>query len=304
MNWQQTRVRFENERKRAMQAGRPSETAYRAAMARARHQVLDDPKVFDDPVAVRFLRPDDADALKRGRGKASPLGRAMRYAIAARSRIAEDALHACVARGVHQYVVLGAGLDTFAFRSPYDPETLHVFEVDHPSTQQYKQRIAAEAGLGSPRSLSLVPVDLARDDAWKALEAAGFDAGAPAFFAVLGVSVYIQEGALMETLASIAREAAKGSEIVFDYVVTPATLGWWDRILLRLTARRCARVGEPWVTFLDPQQLPARLRALGFSDAQHLHPADFEARVRAEQNLDPAGRAPRFGIGRLMHAVV
>lgn len=287
-----------------MQAGKPSETAYRAAMARARHQVLDDPKVFDDPVALRFLRPDDAGALKRKRGKGSPLARGMRYAIAARSRITEDALHACVARGVRQYVVIGAGLDTFAFRSPYGSDTLHVFEVDHPSTQQYKQRLAQEAGLELPRSLSLVPVDLARDDAWKALEAAGFDAGAPAFFGVLGVSVYIDEGAWMETLASIAREAAKGSEIMFDYVVSPSTLGWLDRLFLQWTARRCARVGEPWVTYLDPEALPGRLRALGFSDAKHLNPADFAAKVRAEHQLDPAGRPPRFGIGRLMHAVV
>jgi methyltransferase (TIGR00027 family) len=287
-----------------MQAGRPSETAYRAAMARARHQVLDDPKVFDDPVAVRFLRADDADALKRKRGKGSPLAQGMRYAIAARSRITEDALHACVARGVRQYVVLGAGLDTFAFRSPYDAATLRVFEVDHPSTQQDKQRAAREAGLVTPPSLSFVPVDLARDDAWKALEAAGFDAGAPAFFGVLGVSVYIDESAWMETLSSIAREAAKGSEIVFDYVVAPSTLGWLDRMFLRWTARRCARVGEPWVTYLDPEALPGRMRALGFSAAQNLHPAAFATKVRAEHKLDPASRPPRFGIGRMMHATV
>ena len=288
-----------------MQEGRASETAYRAARARAWHQVVDVPKVFDDPVARHFLRPEDAQKLRGGKGgRGSPLARAMRMALAVRSRIAEDALQKAVARGVRQYVVLGAGFDTFALRNPHPAEALRVFEVDHPDTQAVKRRHMDEAGLQVPAPLSLVPVDFAVHDLAQRLREAGFDAAQPAFFALLGVSVYLEAPALEQTLRFIAG-CAKGSEVVFDYVVNPSRLGWLDRFALRLAAFRCARVGEPWKCFLDPDALPAQLAVLGFSTSRTLGTEEVVAALRGTlSQAEQRAKQPRFGMGRIMMAAV
>jgi methyltransferase (TIGR00027 family) len=139
----------------------------------------------------------------------------MRLFIAARSRFAEENLATAVARGVRQYVVLGAGLDTFAHRNPFTEQGLRVFEVDYPATQAWKQRRLADAGLISPASLTFAPVDFERQTLADGLAAAGFDAAAPAFFSWLGVAVYLTRTAIRETLAFIAG-LRSGGEVVFD----------------------------------------------------------------------------------------
>lgn len=286
-----------------MQPGRASETAYRAAKARAYHQVLDTPRVFDDPVAHKLLRPRDAKELQGGAApRGGPLMRGLRMALAARSRIAEDTLHAAVRRGVRQYVLLGAGFDTFALRNPHPEAALTVFEVDHPSTQAAKREQLARAGLAIPAPLRFVPVDFAVQSLAVQLAAAGFRADEPAFFAFLGVSMYLEAGALEQTLGYIGG-CAKGSEVVFDYVVAPVRLGFRDRLALRWTAFRCALLGEPWKSFLDPLALHGQMAALGFSACHDLGREEIASHLRGELPAQAEG-PPRFGLGRLMRATV
>jgi len=286
-----------------MRTGQASETAYRAAKARARHQVLDDPKVFDDPYAVRFLRREDAVEFDEPQA-GSRFARAMRMAVAVRSRMAEEALHEAVARGVRQYVVLGAGFDTFAFRSPYPAQALRIFEVDHPATQGAKRAMMAQAGLAAPQALTMVAVDFAGQELEHRLRECGFRFDEPAFFAFLGVSVYLERQALMNTLSLIAGRCAGGSEVVFDYVVAPSRLPLWDSLLLRLAAFRYARLGEPWKTFLDPRAVQPQLASLGFVRSEHLDPESVAAKLRDSLAARPLREPPRFRIGRLVRAVV
>jgi methyltransferase (TIGR00027 family) len=131
-----------------MREDRPSLTAYRVALSRAAHQLFDDPRVLDDPLALRIIGTQGAEELRSNRHRcAATPGRYLRAFVVARSRLAEDLLADAVQRGVRQYVVLGAGLDTFAYRNPYPVSLLEVFEVDHPATQAWKRRLLAAAGL-------------------------------------------------------------------------------------------------------------------------------------------------------------
>src|ERR1700719_4374202 len=131
-----------------MQDTRASTTAMRVAMRRAAHQIFDDPKVFDDPVALAIVGPEGVAQLQGAAGKQhSRMARYLRAFIAVRSRYAEDQLARAIARGASQYVILGAGLDTFAYRNPYAGSALRVFEVDHPATQEWKRTRLAEAGI-------------------------------------------------------------------------------------------------------------------------------------------------------------
>ena len=135
-----------------MKEDRPSATARRVAMRRAAHQLLDDPKVFDDPLALSIIGRQTESMLRADPGQfdATPLAPFLRAFVAARSRFAEDELALAIRRGVHQYVIVGAGLDTFAYRNPYPEGTLHVYEVDHPTTQVWKRACLQEAGI-APR---------------------------------------------------------------------------------------------------------------------------------------------------------
>jgi methyltransferase (TIGR00027 family) len=196
-----------------METGQPSRTALGAAAHRAAHQSLDEGRIFADPLALAVLGAAPAEIF--GDDLDRPANRAMRAFIAARSRFAEESLAAAAARGVRQYVVLGAGLDTFAHRNPFVDAGLRVFEVDHPATQAWKRRRLAEAGLASPGSLSFAPVDFERQTLAAGLAAAGFDAGRPAFFSWLGVVVYLTRPAVVDTLAFIAALPA-GAAVVFD----------------------------------------------------------------------------------------
>jgi methyltransferase (TIGR00027 family) len=250
-----------------MQEGQASRTADRVAERRAAHQVRDRPLVFEDPLALHIIRPEAAAELRKRpmARESSPLGPYLRAFFAMRSRFAEDALREAVGRGAQQYVVLGAGFDTFAYRNPF-PE-LRVFEVDHPATQATKRERLANGEITIPPSLTFVPIDFtiaALDDA---LRAAGFDASSPAFFAWLGVVPYLERPAIDQTLHFIASRPA-GTAVVFDYSVPPESLGLMNRLIVRTIAKRVASIGEPWKTYFDPRELLRDLHALGFSSAE------------------------------------
>ena len=241
-----------------MKTGRASKTALRVAIRRAAHQLVDQPPVLDDPIAARLIGPGYARDMERAR---HPVARDFRCYIAARSRYVEDRLVAAVANGVTQYVILGAGLDTFAYRNPFP--ALRVFEVDFPATQEWKRAMLAEAQIALPGTLTFVPLDFEHKTLAAGLAEAGFDAGSAAFFGWLGVVPYLTLEAFRATLSAIAQLPA-GSAVSFDYAVAPETLSPLGRKAFDALAGRVAAAGEPFQLFFTTEQMESELRRVGF----------------------------------------
>lgn len=262
--------------------GEPSRSALRVAQLRAVHQLLDEPVVLADPIALPILGQQLAASLQEDPFVLNdPLSRGLRAGLVARSRFAEDELARAVAAGVRQYVVLGAGLDTFAYRNPHAEAGLQVFEVDHPSTQQWKRQCLAEAAIALPDNLPnlthYVPVDFEHGELAQALAQAGFRADLPACFSWLGVTVYLTSEAVMETLSYVASLPA-GSSITFDYRVPPAQLNPIEQAIGSFIGQQIALMGEPWVSSFDPVQLQQDLLKLGFSQFDDPGPDVINAR--------------------------
>ena len=247
-----------------METGKASKTALGVAIRRAAHQLVDRPPVLDDPIAVRLV----GSGYRGKMGRASHrVGRDLRAFAAVRSRYVEDRLAEFVARGGSQYVVLGAGLDTFAYRNPYPG--LRVFEVDFPATQQDKRAMLAEAAITVPGSLTFVPLDLEHHTLAEDLAAAGFDADRPAFFGWLGVIPYLPLETFRATLCTIARLPAD-SGVGFDYALAPETLSAAGRTAFDALAGRVAAAGEPFQLFFTPEELERELRRAGFKRFEQL----------------------------------
>ena len=231
---------------------------------------------MQDPLAARIVGPE---AVARIRAAAqryrSWTETYLRAFVVVRSRIAEDALAQAVARGVAQYVVLGAGLDTFAYRNPHPG--LKVFEVDHPATQAWKLRRLADAGIEVPPSLTFVPVDFEHEQLPERLRAAGVRTEAPAFFAWLGVSMYLTRAAVLATLGYVV-SFAPGSGIVLDYARPLDTLSLVRRVIVRAVMLRLATIGEPWRTLFTARELRELLGTLGYTQIEDLAPEAINAR--------------------------
>jgi methyltransferase (TIGR00027 family) len=254
-------------------------------MSRAAHQIFDAPRVLDDPVALPIIGARDAqDVRSDPRWFAARLARPLRAFVVARSRVAEDELAAAVRRGLRQYVILGAGLDTFAYRSPYPAAALRIFEVDHPVTQAWKRGRLAAAAIRVPEAVTFVPIDFEMQTLAAGLRAAGLQTAEPAFFSWLGVTMYLTPAAVMSTLHYVGTSAAPGSGIVFDYALPPAAVSAARRLLYRALMRRVAAVGEPWQAFFAPQALRAELAAVGFGHIEDLGAAELNARYFRERN--------------------
>jgi methyltransferase (TIGR00027 family) len=266
-----------------MQSGQPSRTAFGAAAHRAAHQILEQGRIFADPLAVRILG-EDAEAIAR-EAEADRSRRRMRIFIAVRTRFAEDSLAAALERGVLQVVVLGAGLDTYAYRSTL-PDGARIFEVDHPATQAWKRERLASAGIPVPRSLTYAPVDFERQTLPEGLAAAGFNAAEQTFFTWLGVVPYLTEEAVWSTLSYIA-SLPGGAHVVFDYSDPPASLSPEARSEHDSRAARVAALGEAWLCYLEADQLHERLKALGFTEIEDLGPPQIAARYRPGRTGSP-----------------
>jgi methyltransferase (TIGR00027 family) len=266
-----------------MQAGQPSRTALSVAAHRALHQIIDGGSLFKDPLAAPMLGVDPRQVL--GPHFNAPHERALRSFVAARSRWAEDTLAAAVARGVRQYVVLGAGLDTFGHRNPYPG--LRVIEVDHPATQVWKRERAASAGIVPPASLAFAGVDFETGTLAEGLAAAGFDPAAPALFAWLGVVMYLTLDAVMATLGYIA--GLPDSEVVFDHGESPSAYREPFRSARVARERRLAAIGEPFLTYFDPPELSAKLAELGFSEVEDLGPRTLGPRYFGQAGREGPG---------------
>jgi methyltransferase (TIGR00027 family) len=260
-----------------MQPGQPSRTALGAAGLRAAHQVLDGAAIFADPLALRILGADADDLVREAKAEAEPFRQRLRWFIAIRSRIAEDALAASIPRGVRQLVVLGAGLDTYAYRAQPSPG-LHMFEVDHPATQAWKRERLVEADIPLPALLTFVPVDFERETLAGGLAAAGFDSTQQTFFTWLGVVPYLTDQAIFATLAFIAGLPG-GAHVVFDYInPTTSVAEPARRAAHEAVAARVAAAGESIRNHFDSDALHVRLKALGFRDVEDFGWAEIAAR--------------------------
>jgi methyltransferase (TIGR00027 family) len=231
----------------------PSKTALRVALRRAAHQIHDSPVVFDDPIAVALLGPAYAEELRRTPLRDDrPFSIALRAFLVARSRYAEDNLRKAVEGGVEQYVLLGAGLDTFAYRNAY--AKLRVFEVDHPATQQWKRELLQRNRIAIPESVTYTPVDFERQSLSSQLRDAGFNHSAPAFFAWLGVVPYLTLEAFRGTVSFIAAQTP-GSGLTLDYGQPRAVLPLLEQLAHDSLASRVEKAGEPFRLFFTPAEI-------------------------------------------------
>lgn len=234
----------------------------RVAIRRAAHQIADPPAVLDDPIALRLIGPGYENDLERAM---HPVGRDFRAFMAARSRYAEDRLSQAVGAGVRQYVILGAGLDTFAYRNPF-PQ-IRVYEVDFPATQEWKRALLAEAGIAVPENLIFVPLDFEHKALAEGLSEYEVDFAAPAFFSWLGVVPYLTLEAFRATLTTAA-QLPVGSGLSFDYALPPESLSAKRREIFDRLAGRVAAAGEPFQLFFTPDQVERELRAAGFKSIE------------------------------------
>ncbi len=279
-----------------MEPSRPSRTALRVALRRAAHQLYDAlPLVLDDPIAVPILGETYGEELRRTPTRPDrPFSVALRAFLVARSRYAEDTLAHAVTQGITQYVLLGAGLDTFAHRNPH-PQ-LRVFEVDHPATQQWKRDLLQTSGLPTPANLTYAPVDFERESLPEQLRSAGFDPQAPAFFAWLGVVPYLTLEAFRSTIAFIGARPS-GSGVVLDYSQPRSALPFLEKLAHDSLAARVQLAGEPFQLFFTPTEIAAELTHL--RNIEDIGSAEINARYFTNRTDDLKLRGSS---GRLLSA--
>jgi methyltransferase (TIGR00027 family) len=249
--------------------GEPDQTAVRVALWRAMHVLVDPPPhVLEDEVGLRLAAPD---AGWRDRQDMDPVFTSgFRAHVVARSRFIEDLVAGQAARGAGQYVLLGAGLDTFAQRRPDVAARLRVFEVDQPGPQAWKRRRLTEAGYGVPDWLRLVPVDFEAGGSWRdEIEAAGFDAGRQAVVASTGVSMYLTREANAATLRELAT-LASGSTVAMTFQLPAELVDERDRPGRQIAVDGARRSGTPFISFFTPAEMLALAREAGFTDVRHV----------------------------------
>jgi methyltransferase (TIGR00027 family) len=267
---------------------RVSRTAEVAAAVRARHHLYESPVIFADPFALELTSP-----VWRRIVVTKPLCwlvfdnllsalRPVAGEVVARSRYAEDVLEQAIATGVHQYVIVGAGFDSFVLRRRDLGSRLRVFELDHPDTQQAKRERLGRLGR-APDNLEFVAIDFERDSVADALTRSSFERERPAFFSWLGTTPYLSNSATRQTLASIGRFAAAGSGVVFDYLVPDELLLEPDKLTVKKLKRFTARRGEPIVGAFRPEELESMLASIGLELVENLAAAEQEQRYFASR---------------------
>jgi methyltransferase (TIGR00027 family) len=237
------------------------------------------PLLFDDPVALPLL---GSEALKliwdMADNYRTPEMLALRAHVVLRSRFTEDRLAAAVSRGITQYVILGAGFDTFALRQPAWAKNIKIIEVDHAGTQTMKRSHIAAAGLAMPENVVFADIDFENESLHDGLLRCGVSMKKPSFFSWLGVTMYLKEDAIDAVLRSVAMFPV-GSEIVLTFLTqssdSPSPL-----------AKRVANLGEPWVSHFEPDELEAKMRGAGFSKVEFLSPAEADERYFRQRPKD------------------
>ncbi len=259
----------------------PSFTAAGAAMLRAAHLLVDDePKIFTDPWALFFL--DERRRIMAANREAigTDITRASRSTVTARSALTEAELDTFVANGGTQYVVLGAGYDSFTLRRADLVDRLTVFEVDHPQTQGAKRAKLREGSVAEPANVRYVPVDFETQDAAHELGEAGWRRDVPSFFSWLGVTMYLTDAATFATLELVAA-CPRGSTVAFQYSVKGATATATDLDIRDRASAGVAKQGEPWINFYEPPVIVSRLFTAGFSEVEDLRSAELQPRYFA-----------------------
>lgn len=284
-----------------MDRHQPSRTSEGAAVHRAIHQLFDDePKILTDPIAGRIVEmPGDLDLEVEVR---KPAVRQVRSRLVMRSRFAEDCLADAVGQqAIRQYLMLGAGLDTFGFRQPPWSESIQIFEADHPATQRDKQKRLKAANLLAPANLHFVPVDFESTRLIEALRSGGFSFDSLTFCSWLGVTYYLSEEAIDRALAMV-RLLPRGSEIVFEYMIPSRMLSSSEQeeITEDEIQKRAMGINEPILTQFEPAELAARLHRMGFSELTDFSHEDGQERYFKGRH-DGLGADPAY---HLMRAIV
>ena len=260
----------------------PDSTAVRVALWRAMHvQVDPPPHVLEDSIGLQLAAPDDDWRRRPDMDPRATSG--YRAAIVARARFIEDLVAEQTGHGVTQYVVLGAGLDTFVQRRPDIASRIRVFEVDRPSPQAWKRQRLIELGYGIPDWLRLVPVDFeAGDSWWQQLATAGFDPGLPAVVVSTGVTMYLTKDATAATLRQIAG-LAPTSTLAMTFLLPTELLDEADRPGLQAAERGARASGTPFISFYTPPEMVTMAREAGFKDAQHVSGTSLAERYFADR---------------------
>ena len=269
-----------------------SKTAEAVAAVRAAHVLYDRPVVFEDPFAIHLTslawRVIAKNPLLHWLVVRTILRRLrpVRAQILARARYAEEKLENAVARGIDQYVVMGAGLDSFAWRRRDLAAKLRVYELDHPATQSGKRDRLARLGFAIPDNLELIAVDFERESVADALARSSYHRERRAFFSWLGTVQYIAQEAVMATLRSVVAIAAAGSELVLTYNIPTNFVEPSDRATVERVLRFAARRGEPFISFFDPKTFPEEVCTLGYELLENCSPRDQAGRYFAGRTDD------------------
>jgi len=262
-------------------------TSIMTAYIRAYHSTNDTPKIFDDFLANDMIPQERRTLIEQGLAGALQLKpntdqtNSLRTflqsmglpQVISRSRYAEDQLELALQQGAQQYVILGAGLDTFAFRRPELLEKHRVFEVDHPATQAFKQHRLTELGWEIPANLTFVPVDFTKDSLPKELKRSSYDPHAKSFFSWLGVTMYLSQEEVFATLRSITEIAPAGSMVLFDYFGKAEKTSHSQEVRDELQ-----KIGEPMKTSFDTAELAFQLSGSGLRLMENLSPSEIQNR--------------------------
>ena len=277
----------------------PEKTAERVALWRAMHVQADaPPHVLEDEVGLRLLSP--GEGWRRRPDMDPERTKFFRASIVARARFIEDLVEEQADRGVGQYVILGAGLDTFAQRRPELASRLRVFEVDQPEQQAWKRRRLLELGLGVPKWLRFVPVNFeAGNDWWQRLTAAGFDAAEPAVVVSTGVSMYLTKEAIAATLRQVAA-LASGSTFVMTFMLPLDLVEPALRAAVEFAEKGARASGTPFISFFTPAEMLEFARECGFKDVEHVSAAALTQRYFAGRpdGLRPPNNAEELLVAR------
>ena len=258
-----------------MKAGQRSRTAEGAAALRASHTLYAENPLFSDPYAIKFTSSGWRRILKSRKWRHflqprafSPVGLLIGQVIG-RARYAEDQLAAAVARGTSQYVLVGAGLDSFSLRQSKAMSALKIFEVDHPDSQQSKKEQMALLG-AIPNNVEFVSINFEEESLFEALLRSSYQQAQVSFFSWLGTTHYLQPETTLYTLRAIAKVAAAGSEVVFDYSIPYHKLSGAERLGSMALSRFTKYMSEPLIGQFEPEQLHAALNEIGFDVLEDL----------------------------------
>ena len=264
-----------------------SSTALGTLFMRGVHQLLDaKPLILDDPAALTLLGEDAVRQIRNNRDHHQTLeARALRAHVVLRSRFTEDRLEQAVGRGITQYVILGAGFDTFAYRQPVWAKALKIFEVDQPATQATKRLRLERANMAFPLNLSFAGIDFEHESLHDGFLHNGISLTEPSFFSWLGVTMYLKEDAIDAVLRAVAKFPSE-SEIAFTFTQPPDSLSGLERNLHFSLSKIVSGVGEPFVTYFTPAAIEKKLHQSGFKTITFLSKEEAEERYFRQRPND------------------